>query len=78
MERKNSTVVIVPLFNIIQSNVESNKYIMETMTNCLKDLKIKANLEKGGSTYTITVKGVDNVFNSLFPLLKKIYSFLIR
>ena len=75
-KEKNSTVVIVPLFNIIQSNVESNKYIMETMTNCLKDLKIKANLEKGGSTYTITVKGVDNVFNSLFPLLKKYTHFL--
>nr|YP_009741049.1 Homing endonuclease [Fusarium pseudograminearum]YP_010390553.1 homing endonuclease [Fusarium acaciae-mearnsii]YP_010390719.1 homing endonuclease [Fusarium austroamericanum]YP_010390776.1 homing endonuclease [Fusarium boothii]YP_010390876.1 homing endonuclease [Fusarium cortaderiae]YP_010390930.1 homing endonuclease [Fusarium louisianense]YP_010390981.1 homing endonuclease [Fusarium meridionale]YP_010391033.1 homing endonuclease [Fusarium mesoamericanum]YP_010391144.1 homing endonuclease len=73
---KNSTVVIVPLFNIIQSNVESNKYIMERMTSCLNALNIKANLDKGTNTFTLTVKGIDNVFNSLFPLLKKYSHFL--
>ena len=73
---KNSTVVIVPLFNIVQSNVESNKYIMETMTNALNALNIKTSLEKGANTYTLTVKGMDNVFNSLFPLLKNYSHFL--
>lgn len=72
-KEKNSTVVIIPLFNIIQSNVYSNKHIMELMTSTLNTLNIKTSLEKGLNTYTLTVKGIDNVFNSLFPLLK-IYS----
>lgn len=75
-KEKNSTVVIVPLFNIIQSNVESNKYIMEIMTNTLNAFNIKTSLEKGVNTYTLTIKGINNVFNSLFPLLKK-YSHLL-
>ena len=70
-KEQNSTVVIVPLFNIVQSNVESNEYIMETMTNALNALNIKTYLEKSANTYTLTVKGINNVFNSLFPLLKK-------
>ena len=77
-KKKNSTIVIVPLFNIIQSNVgvASNKLIMELMTNYLNTINIKANLYKGVNTYTLTVKGIDNVFNSLFPLLKK-YSYFL-
>lgn len=75
-KEKNSTVVIVPLFNIVQSNVESNKYIMETMTNALNALNIKTSLEKSANTYTLTVKGINNVFNSLFPLLKNYSHFL--
>jgi hypothetical protein len=75
-KEKNSTVVIVPLFNIVQSNVESNKYIMETMTNALNALNIKTSLEKSANTYTLTVKGINNVFNSLFPLLNNYSHFL--
>ena len=76
-KKKNSTVVITPLFNIIQSNVvESNKHIMEIMTNTLNTLNIKTYLDKGDNTYTLTVKGINNVFNSLFPLLKNYSHFL--
>jgi hypothetical protein len=78
-KEKNSTVVIVPLFNILQSNVERhapNRYIMEIMTHTLNALNIKTSLDKGASTYTLTVKGIDNVFNSLFPLLEKYSHFL--
>jgi hypothetical protein len=75
-KEKNSTVVIIPLFNILQSNVESNRYIMEIMTNTLNALNIKTSLGKGANTYTLTVKGFNNVFNSLFPLLKNYSHFL--
>jgi|SRR5690349_5344016 hypothetical protein len=75
-KEKNSTVVIIPLFNILQSNVESNRYIMEIMTNTLNALNIKTSLDKGANTYTLTVKGINNVFNSLFPLLKNYSHFL--
>jgi hypothetical protein len=75
-KEKNSTVVIIPLFNILQSNVESNRYIMEIMTNTLNALNIKTSLDKGANTYTLTVKGFNNVFNSLFPLLKNYSHFL--
>lgn len=75
-KQKNSTVVIVPLFNIIQSNVESNKQIMEIMTNTLNSMGIKTSLVKSTKTLTLTVKGIDNVFKSLFPLLEKYSHFL--
>lgn len=75
-KERNSTVVVVPLFNIVQSNIESNKYIMETMANALNALNIKTSLEKSVNTYTLTVKGIHNVFNSLFPLLKNYSHFL--
>lgn len=75
-KEKNSTVVIIPLFNILQSNVESNRHIMEIMTNTLNALNIKTSLDKGANTYTLTVKGINNVFNSLFPLLKNYSHFL--
>jgi hypothetical protein len=75
-KQKNSTIVIVPLFNILQSNVESNKQIMEIMTNALNSRGIKAYLAESNNTLTLTVKGIDNVFNSLFPLLKKYSHFL--
>ena len=45
-KRRNSTIVILPLFNIKQSHVESNRYIIEEMINTLNSLGIKANLEK--------------------------------
>jgi hypothetical protein len=73
---KNSIIAIVPLFNILQSNVESNKHIMELMTNVLNNMGIKASLVKGKNTLTLTVKGIKNVFNSLFPLLKEYSHFL--
>lgn len=75
-KERNSTVVLVPLFNIVQSNIESNKYIMETMANTLNALNIKTSLDKSVNTYTLTVKGINNVFNSLFPLLKNYSHFL--
>lgn len=75
-KEKNSTVVICPLFNIVQSNAESNKYIMERMTDTLNALNIKTSLEKSATTYTLTVKGINNVFNSLIPLLKNYSHFL--
>lgn len=73
---KNSTVVIIPLFNIIQSNVESNKEIMQTMTKALNSLGLKAYLSKGNKTFTLTAKGIDNVFNVFYPLLEKYSHFL--
>lgn len=73
---KNSTIVIIPLFNIIQSNVESNKQIMEIMTNSLNSIGIKTSLDKSNKTFSLTVKGIDNVFKSLFPLLEKYSHFL--
>ena len=75
-KQKNNTVVIVPLFNIVQSNVESNKQIMELMTDTLNSKGIKTTLVKSTKTFSLTVKGIDNVFNSLFPLLEKNYHFL--
>lgn len=75
-KQKNSTIVIVPLFNIVQSNVESNKQIMEIMTNTLNSMGIKTSLVKSTKTFSLTVKGIDNVFKSLFPLLEKYSHFL--
>jgi hypothetical protein len=49
---------------------------MEIMTNALNALNIKTYLEKNANTYTLTVKGINNVFNSLFPLLKNYSHFL--
>jgi len=69
-------VVIIPLFNIIQSNVESNKEIMQTMTKALNSLGLKAYLSKGNKTFTLTAKGIDNVFNVFYPLLEKYSHFL--
>ena len=73
---KNSTIVIIPLFNITQSNVESNKQIMEIMTKSLNSLGVRTSLLKSTKTFTLTVKGIDNVFKSLFPLLEKHMHFL--
>jgi len=75
-KQKNSTVVINPLFNIIQSNVESNKQIMVIMTNTLNSMGIKTSLVKSTKTWTLKVIGIDNVFKSLFPLLVKYSHFL--
>lgn len=75
-KKKNSTLVVIPLFNIVQSNVESNKQIMEIMTNTLNRIDIKTSLTKGNKTYALTVKGLDNVFNRLFPLLIQYSHFL--
>jgi hypothetical protein len=75
-KQKNSTMVIVPLFNIVQSNVESNKQIMEIMNNTLNNMDIKTSLVKSTKTFSLTVKGINNVFKSLFPLLEKHSHFL--
>ena len=59
----------IPLFNILQLNVESNKQIMGNilMTNTLNTMGIKTSLVKSTKTLTLTVKGIDNVLKSLFP-----------
>ena len=75
-KRTNSTIVILPLFNIKQSNVESNRYIIEEMINTLNSLGIKANLEKNSNSFTLIVKGIDNVFNDLFRSLTEYSHFL--
>lgn len=75
-KQKNSTIVIIPIFNIVQSNVESNKEIMERMTNTLNSMGIKTSLVKSTKTFSLTVKGIDNVFKSLFPFLEKNSHFL--
>lgn len=73
---KNSTIAIIPLFNIIQSNVESNKQVMGKMTEVLNNLGLKASLSKDNKVFTLTVKGIKNVFYSLLPLLKEHSHFL--
>lgn len=75
-KEKKSTIVIVPLFNIVQYNIESNKEIMERMTNTLNSRGIKTSLVKSTQTFSLTVKGIDNVFKSLLPLLEKNSHFL--
>jgi hypothetical protein len=75
-KEKNSTIVIVPLFNIVQSNIESNKQIMQKMTKYLVSCGIKANLIESTKIQTLIIKGMDNVFKDLFPLLKK-YSYFL-
>lgn len=75
-KQKNSSIVIVPIFNIIQSNVESNVLIMEKMVNILNELGIKTYLTHSSKALELTVKGIDNVFNSLFNELNK-YSHLL-
>ena len=45
---------------------------MEIMTNTLNTMGIK----KSTKTLTLTVKGIDNVFKSLLPLLEKYSHFL--
>ena len=49
---------------------------MEIMTNTLNSMGIKTSLVKSTKTLTLTVKGIDNVFKSLFPLLEKYSHFL--
>lgn len=40
----NSTIVIIPVFSIAQSNVESNTHVMEIMTTTLNNMGLKASL----------------------------------
>jgi len=49
---------------------------MEMITSVLNGMGIKASLAKNTKTLTLIVKGIDNVFNSLFPLLKEYSHFL--
>lgn len=75
-KEKNSTIVIIPLFNIVQSNIESNKFILNLMIDCLNNMGIKTSLERSTKVISLTVKGIDNVFNSLLPYLEKYSHFL--
>lgn len=49
---------------------------MEIMTLALNNLGLNASLFKSKNVLQLTVKGVDNVFNNLFPLLEKYSHFL--
>jgi hypothetical protein len=49
---------------------------MEKMEETLKDLGLKAILYKNSTHLELMVTGLDNVFNSLFPLLEKYLHFL--
>lgn len=66
-KQKNSTIVIVLLFNIVQSNVEFNNEIMEKLTNTLNSTGIKTSLVKSTKTFSLSVKGIENVLKYLFP-----------
>lgn len=72
----NSTIVITPSFFIAQSNVESNKHVMEIMTTTLSNMGLKAYLSNKATTFELTVKGLDNVFICLFKFLEKYHHFL--
>jgi hypothetical protein len=49
---------------------------MEIMTNILNRMAIKTSLDKSTKVYSLTTKGMNNVFKSLFPLLEKYSHFL--
>lgn len=75
-KHSNSSIVILPVFNVVQSNVESNLFILEKMRDVLNDLKIKVSLTQSSKALELTVKGMDNVFNILFKLLNNYSHFL--
>lgn len=75
-KNKNNTIVIIPLFNIVQSNVVSNKHIMKKMTDTLNNNGIKAPLYKKSKTYDLTVKGLNNVLVHLLPRVNNYCHFL--
>jgi hypothetical protein len=75
-KHSNSSIVIVPLFNVVQSNVESNLLMFEKMRDTLKDMNLKASLTHSSKALELTVKGMDNIFKSLFELLNKYSHFL--
>lgn len=69
-------MVIIPLFNIILWNVEYNKQIMKIMSNTLNSMDVKTSLVISTKTLSLTVKGIDNIFKSLLPLLEEYSHFL--
>lgn len=70
MKRKISSVAIVPLFNIIQSKIDSNLYFMEKSKEFFNYLGINTKLYKlDRNVYEFFVKGIDNIYTNLFPLL---------
>lgn len=68
--------MIIPVFSIAQSNVESNTHVMEIMTTTLNNMGLKASLLNKNTSFELTIKGFDNVFGSLFKLLEKYHQFL--
>lgn len=44
---------------------------MKVMTNTLNSMDVKTYLVESTKTLSLTVKGIDNVFKSLLPLLEK-------
>ena len=66
LRKQNSSIVIIPLFNIVQSSVKSNVILMEQVMETLKELGLDVKLfceEKG--VYRLTAKGIDNIFSNL-------------
>ena len=49
---------------------------MELVTSTLMNMGLKASLSNQATTFELTVKGLDNVFTSLFKLLVKYHHFL--
>ena len=68
--------MIIPVFSIAQSNVESNTHVMEIMTTTLNNMGLKASLFNNNTSFELIIKGLDNVFGSLFKLLVKYHHFL--
>lgn len=74
---KTSVIVILPLFNIVQSPVVSNICIMEKMTEVLNKCKVSTSLYKREQdVYALVANGMENIFTNLFPLLEKYSHFL--
>lgn len=76
-KKKNNSIARIPTFDLAQSAVESNTEIMKKMLNVIINKGVSATLttEKRGN-YKINVKGIENIFNNLFPLLVKYSHFL--
>jgi hypothetical protein len=57
---KDSTIVIVPMLSIRQSNIRPNKAFMELITSFLNSINIKTTLEINDKTTVIVSKGIEN------------------
>ena len=68
--------MIIPVFSIAQSNVKSNIHVMKIMTTTLNNMGLKASLVNKNTSFELIIKGLDNVFGSLFKLLEKHHHFL--
>jgi len=68
--RDNETgLAFVPKFEIKQKFTESNRYIMDLICKFLQSKGVQANLRLDTQYVLCVVEGIDNVCNSLLPLL---------